>query len=124
MAGRARRPLRLPRRARLAVPVLVSLAALGVLFVGVFPTRAHLAQRRDIAAAEAELARVEAENAELAARVAALGTDAEVERLAREQFGFVFRGEEAYAILPAPPEPPPVPDAWPFRDLAAALDPE
>lgn len=109
------------RRHRVVIALVVSIVAIGVLFVGVFPTRAFLAQRRDIAAAEEDLAAIEATNAELSARVSALGTDAEIERLAREQYNLVFPGEEAYALLPAPEPPIPVPDAWPFRGLRAAM---
>lgn len=112
--------MRAPRR-RWVLPVLVSIVAVLVLFGGVFPTRAFLAQREAIAAAEDELAAVEAANAELEERVAALGTDAEVERIAREQYNLTFPGEEAFAILPAPPPTLPVPDAWPFRSLRAAI---
>jgi len=111
-----------PRR-RLAV-ALVSTLAVVVLFAGVFPTRAFLAQRRAIAAAQEDLGGLEAANAELEARVAALGTDAEVERLAREQYNLVFPGEQAYALLPAPPPTLPIPDAWPFRGLRAAVQGE
>ena len=57
----------------------------------------------------------------MADRVEALGTDEEIERIAREQYNLVFPGEEAYGILPATPPPPVVPDAWPFRGLAQAL---
>lgn len=106
---------------RRLVPALVSLAVLAVLFVGVFPTRAYLAQRDDIAAARSELRQIEAVNAELASRVRALGTRDEVERIAREQYSLVYPGETAYALLPAPTPPLPVPDAWPFRSLRAAI---
>jgi cell division protein FtsB len=109
------------RRSRVLVALAVSIVAVGVLFVGIFPTRAFVAQRQAIAAAEEELDVLEAGNAELEDRVAALGTDAEIERLAREQYGLVFPGEEAYAILPAPAPPMPVPDAWPFRTLREAV---
>ena len=101
--------------------LVASVAAVVGLFVGVFPTRAFLAQRHDIAAAQEELRGIEATNAELEARVEALGTDAEVERLAREQYNLVMPGEEAYALLPAPTPPLPVPDAWPFRGLRARV---
>ena len=33
----------------------------------------------------------------------------------------MYPGEEAYALLPAPPPTIPVPDAWPFRALGEAL---
>jgi cell division protein FtsB len=103
------------------VALAVSIAAIALLFVGVFPTRAFIAQRNAIAAAESELAATEATNAQLEERVAALGTHAEIERLAREQYNLVFPGEEAYALLPAPTPPLPVPDAWPFRALRARV---
>lgn len=109
------------RRSRIVLPLLGSFVAIGVLFVGVFPTRAILDQRNEVGDAASRLAAVEEANAELEARVEALGTDEEIERLAREQYNLVYPGQEAYAILPAPPAPPAVPDAWPFRDLRAAV---
>ena len=111
-------------RSRLLVPTLGSMVVVGGLLVGVFPTRALLDQREAIADADARLAAVDARNHELAQRVDALGTDAEIERIAREQYNLVFPGEEAYGLLPAPPTPPAVPDAWPFRDLHAAVQPD
>lgn len=105
------------RRSRVLLPLLASVAALAVLFGAVFPTRAVLAQRSDIATAERELAELEAENAELEARIEALGTDDEIERIAREQYNLVFPGEEAYALLPPPPAPSP-----PWATLAALAD--
>lgn len=118
---RAIRRARARRRSRVLVPLVVSVALVVFLFVGVFPTRSLLAQRADIAAAEARLETLRSANAALDERAEALRTDAEVERLAREQYGLVRPGEEAYAILP--PAPLPVPDAWPFADLAAATTP-
>ena len=109
------------RRVRVVVPVLVSVIAVGILFLAVFPTRAYLAQRNDIAAAHEELRGIESTNSELEERVDALRTRSEIERIAREQYTLVFPGEDAYALLPAPTPPLPVPDAWPFRGLRAAV---
>lgn len=111
-------------RSRFLVPTLGSMFAVGGLLVGVFPTRALLDQRAAIADADARLAAVDARNEELEARVEALGTEAEIERIAREQYNLVFPGEEAYGLLPAPPTPPAVPDAWPFGDLHDAVQPQ
>jgi cell division protein FtsB len=108
-------------RRRVVVPLLGTMVAVIGLLVGVFPTRALLDQRAAMAETEHRLSFVEERNEELADRVEALGTDEEVERIAREQYNLVFPGEEAYGILPATPPPPVVPDAWPFRDLAQAL---
>ena len=44
--------------------------------------------------------------AALQARVDRLHTDAEIERLAREQHNLVRPGEEAFAVLPAPTTEP------------------
>ncbi len=109
------------RRGRLALPLLGSMIAVAVLFVGVFPTRAILDQRAELADSEQRLRALDVRDAELAERVDALGTDAEIERIAREQYNLVYPGEEGYALLPAPPAPPPVPDTWPFRGLHRAL---
>ena len=120
---RAIRRARARRRSRVLVPLVVTAALVAFLFVGVFPTRSLLAQRAAIAEAEARLETLRSANVALDERAEALRTDAEVERLAREQYGLVRPGEEAYAILPPPPPPLPVPDAWPFGALAAATTP-
>ncbi|MGH9188280.1 MAG: FtsB family cell division protein [Acidimicrobiales bacterium] len=104
-------------------PLLGSITVIGLLFIGVFPTRTWLAQRRAMARAEQQLTVLAAENEELEARVAALDTDAEIERLAREEYNLVRPGEEAYAILAPPPPPLSVPRVWPFSALAEKLDP-
>jgi cell division protein FtsB len=114
--------VRARRRSRIVIPVVGSVFALAVLFVGVFPTRAVLAQRREVAEARSRLAGLDATNEALRDRVDALGTDAEIERIAREQYNLVFPGEEAYALLPAPePTPARTGDGWSIvqRTLAA-----
>lgn len=108
--------------ARVVVPTLALVCVLIVLGYAVFPTRTWLDQRSTIADREATAASLEAENAELAARFTLLGTDAEIERLARIDHGLVMPGEEAFAILPASPEPVRLPPSWPFVGLAEALD--
>jgi len=73
-----------------------------VLLVFVFPTTTWLAQRHDRAAAAQRVRALDIANRRLEARVRELHTDAEIERLARQQYDLVRPGEEAYAILPAP----------------------
>ena len=90
-------------RVRRAVwPVLLVVLLVGVLFVAVFPTRTWIAQKNDTKAAERQLQVLDEQNTKLEARSKALQTDAEIERLAREQYNLVRPGEEAYALLPAP----------------------
>ncbi|MEA3075736.1 MAG: hypothetical protein QOF60_644 [Actinomycetota bacterium] len=101
---------------------LVGSALVVVLVVAVFPTRTYLDQRDEIASEQARVRILRQENEKLASRVGQLHTDAEVERLAREQYNLVRPGEQAFAILPGPadPEPsvvpteppPPPPRSW------------
>ena len=91
--------------------VVVAVIAVGVLFVAVFPTRTWLAQRSDLEATQRRVTVLTARNAEMAARVQRLNTDAEIERLARQDYDLVRPGEEAYAILPSPPAAHPRPGA-------------
>ncbi len=110
MTGRRRSPLW----------VLLMLVVLAVTMAGIFPFRQIIAQRRAVATAEMKLEALTAENALLEEEVAALHTEAEIERLARERFGMVRPGEIGYFVVddgsvPAPvPEPPDLDDdrAW------------
>ena len=88
-----------------AWPLVAVVALIGLLFLAVFPTRTYLTQRRDLTNTERRVAVLSQQNQELRSRVARLNTEAEIERLAREQYNLVRPGEEAYAILP-PPAPP------------------
>jgi cell division protein FtsB len=80
-----------------------TLAIVAVLFVAVFPTQALLAQRRERQAMAAQVARITNDNDALEAQARKLENDAEIERLAREQYNLVRPGEEAYALLPSAP---------------------
>jgi hypothetical protein len=69
----------------------------------VFPTQALLEQRRERQAMAAQVARMTKSNDALEAQARKLEDDAEIERLAREQYNLVRPGEEAYALLPSAP---------------------
>jgi cell division protein FtsB len=104
------------------LPLLILASIVVVLGYAVFPTRTWLDQRATIAERQDELAALDAEIADLTATVRLLGTDAEIERIARVDHGLVKPGEEAYAVLPPAPEPVRLPAAWPFVTLAGQLD--
>jgi cell division protein FtsB len=81
---------------------LVAIAALVgavVTAAGIFPFRQLIAERRSVTQAQDTLLALRAENERLAAEVAVLETDEEVERLAREQFGLVRPGEVAFVVV-------------------------
>ena len=86
----------------LVIAGLCTIAAAAVWTWGVVPVRNWVAQRDEITRLEAELAEIQESNAALDAEIGRLGTDAEIERIARRDFGLVYPGEEAYAILPRP----------------------
>ena len=86
-------------------PLVATVVVLGLAFLAVFPTRTYLPQRRDLRHTEQRLDVLSRQNQELSGRVARLNTDAEIERLAREQYNLVRPGEEAFAILPPPGSP-------------------
>jgi len=88
------------RAPRILGLVIGSIALAAVLFLFVLPTRTYLAQRQSLAAAETRLKVFNDQNASLTAQAKQLQTNAEVERLAREQYGLVMPGEKAYVIVP------------------------
>jgi cell division protein FtsB len=97
------------RAPRLLGLVVGSIALAAFLFLFVLPSRAYLAQRSSLAAAQTRLKVFTDQNAKLAADAQKLQTDAEIERLARERYALVKPGEKAYVITPAPGATAPAP---------------
>jgi cell division protein FtsB len=95
------------RGRRLLWVFVSSLVVVGLLFTLVNPVGTYLDQRREIAAERGRSAVLDEQTRALQARADQLKTDTEVERLAREQYGLVKPGEEAYGILPSPTTAPP-----------------
>jgi len=91
---------------------LVLVVAAGLVVLLVMPTRTWLAQKRQIASASNKLTEVNAANDKLQAKVDAVATKAEVERVAREQYGYSRPGEVVFSMSPSPA--PAVPDSWPY----------
>lgn len=88
--------------------MLASIALAALLFLFVLPTRTYLAQRHSLSAAETRLRVFSDQNTKLATAATRLQSDAEIERLAREQYGLVKPGEKAYVIVPSTPANPTV----------------
>lgn len=78
------------------LPVLVAGLAM---VTNVLPFRQIVAQRQQMADSRQELARLKTENDDLQATVSALDTPLEVERIAREQLGYVRPGETAFVLM-------------------------
>ncbi len=107
------RPAPRPRH-RVVVGLLVSVVLVGFLLVGVFPTRAWLAQRDELSARHEELDALEAEQDDIQSQVDRLQTPEEIERIAREEYGMTRRDETAFRMLPGAVAPVDLPDTWPF----------
>ena len=86
------------------VLAVVLLGALALTVSGILPFRQLISQQRQIERSQAQLTALTDENDSLAEDIAMLGTDAEIERLAREQYGLVRPGEIAYVVV-TPDEP-------------------
>jgi cell division protein FtsB len=118
----SRTPVPLAERARhvaLAGIFVAMIVALGSLAAA--PARAWWDQQGQIADAEARLAELDRATTANAARLAALESDSELERLARRDFGLAKPGEEVYVVLPPPADLPEVPKGWPFDQLGLRL---
>ena len=90
------------------------LVSFGLVVSGVLPLQQYLERETQVNAARDELAGLEQANAAIADDVDALLTDQEIERVAREQYGFVRPGEVGYVVIipegedvprSTPPEP-------------------
>jgi cell division protein FtsB len=94
---------------------LLLLVAVALVFSNVFPFRQILAQQELVEQKEQTLAVLREENSRLTVAADYLQTDQGVEKIAREDFGYVRPGEVAYVVVaPAdetgfvPPLPEPV----------------
>jgi len=118
-AAESRRRAR--RRMYLVWSCGVMALAIAALVVFVFPTRKWVDQRSAIRQRQQTLAQLQSENATLTTRIAALQNGSEVERIARQQYGFVRPGQTAYVVLTPPP--PALPNQWPYALVKNVLSP-
>lgn len=103
--------------------VKMSLAALlliGAAYLFVFPARTYLSQKDQIALQERTIAVLRAQDSKLSGEKAALQQDSTIEQIARQDYGLVKPGQQAFMVLPAAardvrpvrPAPPRAPAPW------------
>jgi cell division protein FtsB len=80
-----------------AVAVLIAAAVVGTSF----PASALLREHHQVSAADAQLARVDQQNALLAEQERQLNDKTEIQRLARQDYQLVLPGESLFNVLPA-----------------------
>ncbi|NUW43498.1 FtsB family cell division protein [Nonomuraea rhodomycinica] len=109
----ARRPQLTGRAAILAVVVCAIAMSLA------YPVREYIAQRRAIAALQAEKARVEADRRTLEARVQQIRDPNWIKRTAKERLHYCGAGEKCYVVMdadegrtPATVKQPAAPPPW------------
>jgi len=88
---------------------MCALALVGFLFAFVYPTRTYLDQREQIQHGQNRLDVLQQQTAALERDTERLGGAAEVERIAREQYGLVRPGETPYVIVAPETTPTTVP---------------
>ena len=89
---------RVRRKGGYFAPVLILLGAL-VAANYVIPYREILAQNRQVESARVELETLQAGNERLVRQTEALRSPTEIERLAREDYGYVRPGDSSYVIV-------------------------
>lgn len=88
------------RRSRWRLMVFVTLlVTVGLVAAGVLPLQQYLERENQVHAAQDELDRLLEQNAQLSDDAQALLSDQEIERMAREQYGFVRPGEIGYIVV-------------------------
>lgn len=98
--------------------IVFTLALLLVAIAGatnVLPIRQIFDQRQEVADAQAQLDALLGQNELLEDQVDALSTPVEIERLAREQLGYVRPGETAFVVVE--PEEGPAPATYPEESV-------
>jgi cell division protein FtsL len=104
---RRRQPsTRVARRRAVLGGIVLLVAVVTFLVMFVYPTRTYLQQRRDADEAHRRLTSLQTETSKLRHDSERLKGDAEVERIAREQYGLVRPGETTYVIVPKATPPP------------------
>ena len=92
-----------------------------ILIWAIQPIRLWIDQSKELSTKQQELEDIQISNTALEERAEALLTPEQIELIARQNFGLIREGEEAYAVLPPAPEPLRIPSSWPFTELADAL---
>jgi cell division protein FtsB len=96
------------RRRRFPFFALLLVGALAVTLAGIFPFRQIIAQERAVDVTRQKLDALRQENQLLQESVELLETPDEVERLAREEFGYVRAGETAFVVVTPVDAPSPI----------------
>jgi cell division protein FtsB len=80
---------------------LLAFAVVAVLALFVLPARTLLGQSHSLSATQQRISTLAAENAKLHREAEQLQSNADIEQIARADYGLVMPGEQAYAVIPS-----------------------
>jgi cell division protein FtsB len=100
-----------------AAVIFAALAA--ALFV--LPVKAWLRQQDDIQRKQSEVAALDQANGQLSDEVNRLNTPEGIEEAAREEIGYVQRGEIRITVVGTPNAPVQLPGGWPYDEVAQII---
>jgi cell division protein FtsB len=103
-----------------AFALVITAALVAALFV--LPVKAWMRQGDDLARKQTELTALDQANGQLSGEINRLGTKQGIEEAAREEIGYVQRGEIRLTVLPAPKAPATMPSGWPYDTLSKIVD--
>jgi cell division protein FtsB len=103
-----------------AFALVITAALVAALFV--LPVKAWMRQGDDLARKQTELTALDQANGQLSGEINRLGTKQGIEEAAREEIGYVQRGEIRLTVLPAPTAPATMPSGWPYDTLSKIVD--
>jgi cell division protein FtsB len=95
------------RRRVLSRVLLGGIIVVALLFAFVFPARTLLAQRQRSDKERERLELLREQTRKLEEETIRLQDNAEIERIAREQYNFLLPGERPYVVVPPPTSAPP-----------------
>ena len=115
---------RISRRPRVAlIAGLFALTVIATLAMSVFvsPISTWRDQDIDLVQRQQQLDELQRVNGDLQAEVDRLRTEDGIRESAREDYGYVERGEERSSILPLPDLPTDLPDGWPYNVVTGII---
>jgi cell division protein FtsB len=87
---------------RIAKITMAVMVLVGAMYLFAYPARTYLAQKQAIAVQERTIAVLKGEDSKLAGESSALQSSSTIARLAREKYGLVKPGQQAFMVLPSP----------------------
>ena len=111
------------RVSRRGLSWLVGAVIVGAVIASLFvlPVKTWFRQQHQIEQKQTELAALSQANAALTNEIGRLNTPAGVESAAREELGFVRRGEIRISMLPTPAAPLTMPSGWPYDTFSRII---